>query len=197
MSAATVTMRIRNLTADTWDELVERISTATGWKPDDLVYAYAEALGSCSLLRRPLAAAEPAEDAWEGRLFAADAEVRWLREEARDPYSAWVTDEASGDDARTCETFDRRYYLIGMFSRRAGAFVESRYPGAGWDSDPCWGDLRRDARENDRAYILVREYSAARPERWPESAAEAGALLDDSGLVGHRFVQVGVGSDDR
>jgi len=46
---------------------------------------------------------------------------------------------------------------------------------------------------DDRAYIEVAEYSAARPDNWPDDIADVERILNQHEIVAHRYLRVGCG----
>lgn len=179
------------------------------WRTGD-IFAYHESVSECRLQRTTLADYRPpAADAWNGRLFAGNADVRWVCRptDGGRAFEAWITFEGkpprSQDgplhwEPRSVWMRKRRYYLHGEFDQdetrqaareRESAFTDGRYPRAVF-----WYPVTG-AREHDRAYVQVHEYLRCKPPNWSVGVEDAEAEVDAPLLVGHRFVAVEVGSD--
>lgn len=196
-----------------WPETVGAVSIQllqrAGWNGPHRVYAYTESVSKCSLVGDVLVDAWRApDDAMEGRLFDANAEVRWLRKDAlqadgsRSPeYSYWVVRElGSGEKEPTgtdveCASLtrlDRPYVLLGRGTPNAGEFREARYPGVVFRYPV---DAVAVPPESGRAVITVAEYRRSRPTTWGDERAVR-AVLASPLLTSHRFVSVSLGSGD-
>lgn len=126
-----------------------------------------------------------------GRIFAANAEIRWVRE--GDKYRLWLLKEDSlGAPFRRRS---RRYYLWGWWNDKEKRFVELRIPE---DRALAYPMAHLTPKPMDRLFIQVYEYLPVPPGRWPttaEALEEFTRLVNQPAVVAHRFYAVGCGQD--
>lgn len=188
----------------TWEALRGCFAGGADWTDTTPLYVYLESVQTCELKQVTLAEANPPQDAWEGRLFDKECEVRWVRER-NGWFRAWVTREITGKPGgipaiASC----RRYYLMGLFEnyhagQNTALFTEGRYTNKQFLYPvPPGGNPQP---RKDRAYIEVMEYTPVKPP-WPKEGATTDGdfnqieeLLDQPMLLAHRFFRVDVGRD--
>ena len=119
------------------------------------------------------------EKIFTGRIFGADAEIRWWREDEK--WMIWSLRE--GADRNPVIKRLQRYYLWGIYD--SGRFAEDRIPGV-----PQY-PLHNTPQNQDRAYIEVAEYELNEPlEKTPERLT---LQLNQPRLYAHRFVGLDAG----
>lgn len=193
---------------------VERLRAAvldfTRWTDGSPVIAYDESLYECRLHSLTVGAWAPAGIPFEGRVFDAQYEVRWVAHDDRS-FEMWAVadDEAMRDRAVDDPTYVietawrhyRRYYLLGTGTSVAGTFRDARYgpdktfvyPVGEPTEAPRTGDDGNEDPRSLRAYVLVAEYYRDRPAWDGLSADVLAQTLDDPMLLAHRFVSVHAG----
>jgi len=118
---------------------------------------------------------------FSGRIFGADAEVRWVRES--DTWTIWLVQEAS--DGVVCQADRRRYYLWGIYSSPERRFSEDRIPGV-----PQY-PIGQTPKDQDRAFVEVVEYAPAGSGN--ATLDSLNRELNQPRLIAHRFASLGCG----
>jgi hypothetical protein len=174
------------------------------------VFVYLETTMECRLYRPdaargiPLLARDDLENAFEGRIFDREKELRFLGP-ASGGAGAWLTSEAERyaeayGPAMLAAITDRRYYLLGewdhmMQDAPTGVFSEGRYDTARLHY-PLPENPTGLPRLHDRYFIIVREYRKTKPRSWdPADVTDPGDRLSGPFLIGNRFIGAGFGRD--
>ena len=187
----------RSPAGGTWSDLMHCVAGDFKWADGLRVTSYVEALAECRFqTHRGLDGTAPPADAFEGRLFAARCEMRWVsRGEGR--FEAWLLREHDAREsplpanALPVEKSVRRYYLIGHGTLQPGEFREARYPGKSFHYPLAQPSAAAAAVERSRTYVDVAEYRRLKPD-WSElqEPGRVNAELDAPLLVAHRFVEI-------
>ena len=194
--------------AESWQDLAKSMLASARWRDEDMVFVYTESLDDCRLerceaanaLTRVTACAHSDASLFEGRIFDSAVEARWRRLTDAN-WTAWIVrelqkaPEAADPSAPSFARARRstcRYYLVGAGGKAPNHFHEARY--AKRFDYPVTA-----ARPNDRAYIEVAQYRRVEPKWSDYSGEQAVDCINDELtsplLFAHRFVSVGVGSD--
>jgi hypothetical protein len=181
-----------------WSKLVRKLVEKAEWSLETQVFSYEESVKECTLEFKVLRDVIPAADAFEGRLFWGQADVRWMPR-TEGGYIAWLVREsprAPGPDSIVVTSRERSYFLLGVAAAGAGpledgnyAFEEGRYPGKVFKYPVR---QQEPVTPGDRAYIEVIEYELPAPP-WPNDVDAIEGKLNQPILVAHRFNGVRAG----
>lgn len=183
------------------------LAVATSWSDATELTAYLESPLQCDLWKSSLkdfVSRFDSGQAWEGRLFDDNCEVRLWRQQNGQVCGCVVKQVSDGlsPQAERVNIVKRYYYLIGRYDEGSSppTFSEDRYPGEHFKHP-----VNRAPQKNDRARILVHEYEPAEPD-WSEADGMSEderikwieQRLNQPRVIAHRFVKVdfGTGSAD-
>lgn len=182
-----------------WDTVFQQACDFASWDAASPVVEYCESVTECVLRASTAADIRVPHDAFEGRVFAENADLRWVMDEDG-AIRAWSIKEVKNGSgprfSNVCRAKNpRRFYLNGRSTNDPGVYREARYPGTLFEYPAAPSDAKREEGQL-RAFLAVYEYWRAAPDWSRHATAEAvNRELAQPLLLAHRFVMVGEGSE--